>query len=56
MINIVVKLWAFIKRDFLVTVSYRFAFLLQMVGMLLSLPMVIAGLIIMMAAYRTRGN
>lgn len=37
MSRILGKLWAFIKRDFLVTISYRFAFLLQMIGMLLSL-------------------
>lgn len=31
------KLWAFIRRDFLSLVSYRLAFLLQTLGMLLSL-------------------
>jgi len=31
------KLWSFIKRDFLVSVSYRLAFLLQIIAMLLSL-------------------
>jgi ABC-2 type transport system permease protein len=31
------KLWAFIKRDFLISVSYRLAFILQVVAMLLSL-------------------
>jgi ABC-2 type transport system permease protein len=36
-ITVLLKLWAFIKRDFLITVSYRFAFLLQIVGMLLAL-------------------
>lgn len=37
MINNLLKLWAFIKRDFLSEVSYRLAFLMRVAGMFLSL-------------------
>lgn len=37
MISGIVKLWAFLKRDFLTDVSYRIAFLMQLAGMLFSL-------------------
>lgn len=37
MIRIIDKLWAFIKRDFLSEVSYRLAFLLQIMGMGMSI-------------------
>lgn len=37
MINILVKLGAFIKRDFLSQISYRLAFLLQVIGIFFSL-------------------
>ena len=35
--GVLVKLWAFIKRDFQSEVSYRLAFVLQVGGMFLSL-------------------
>ena len=37
MIGNLLKLWAFVKRDFLSQVSYRLAFLMSVMGMLLSL-------------------
>ena len=37
MIDNLLKLWAFIKRDFLSEVSYRLAFLMRVAGMLFSL-------------------
>jgi ABC-2 type transport system permease protein len=36
-INVLLKLWAFIKRDFLSEVSYRLAFLISVAGMFFSL-------------------
>ncbi len=37
MINNVLKVWAFIKRDFLSEVSYRLAFVMQVAGMFFTL-------------------
>ena len=36
MTRLAIKIWAFLRRDFLVDVSYRFAFLLQLGGMFFS--------------------
>ena len=33
MMRVIVKLWAFLVRDFLSDLSYRFGFVLQLVGM-----------------------
>ncbi|MEW5806782.1 MAG: ABC transporter permease [Acidobacteriota bacterium] len=37
LINSMIKIWAFIKRDFLTEVSYRAAFLVQMAGIIFSI-------------------